>query len=65
MEVSAFTDLTAVLSTLEHVLHREFDVLIDGEPRKKRVVLEYHRAIRPGFRHLPAIEDDPTRGGAQ
>ena len=33
------------------------------QPRQQRVVLEHHRALRAGFIHFFAIQDDPSKGG--
>jgi len=44
-------------------LQAELDVLLHGLPRKQRVLLEHHAAIRPRFRHRLAIGDDAAGAG--
>jgi hypothetical protein len=54
--------LGARLAAGKHLVNREPHVLIGGEPRQQRVVLEHDAAVRPRLVHFAILEQDHSRG---
>ncbi len=49
----------------EHLVDRQFDVLVDRQPRQQRVVLEHHSAVRSRRLHGGLVEDYRTQADRQ
>ena len=54
-----------VHAALEQLVHRHFDVLVDGQPGQQRMVLEHHAAVRARPAHFLAVENHPAEAGLQ
>ncbi|OIQ73712.1 hypothetical protein GALL_446500 [mine drainage metagenome] len=55
--MGAGLELLRAFSGCEHALHAEMHVAEAGQPGQQRVILEHHRAIRPGRGNFAAIAD--------